>query len=108
MVRQFSYKRALPTELQKRTHRVLVSLVGLEPTTTCLKCNDEFAVKNHNPLGGFEPPTPCLEGRCANHCATRERINLLNIIFIVFFTNHDNENFFKYCPVWDLNPRPRA
>tara|TARA_B100000963_G_scaffold155233_1_gene135090 strand:- start:27450 stop:27608 length:159 start_codon:yes stop_codon:yes gene_type:complete len=23
------------------------------------------------PLAGLEPATPCLEGRCANHCATR-------------------------------------
>ena len=29
------------------------------------------------PLAGLEPATPCLEGRCANHCATKtDKISL--------------------------------
>ena len=39
------------------------------------------------PLAGLEPATPCLEGRCANHCATK--------------ANYRS----PYCQEWDLNPR---
>ena len=76
--------RALPTEL--RPPLLVTRLEGLEPPTSGLeiRCSIQLSYRrkyslpqrqsrNYNVVGarGFEPPTPCSQGRCANRAALR-------------------------------------